>query len=250
VAHGLGLRALAWGLVRSKRKRILFAGVAVALLVVVRASPMALRMTRFLTRVPVLLCLAFGEAMEVLGPPTRLGHWAFTRLFLVSWTLNVVMTLNDGVVLPDDFRLLLGRPAQQRYACAVPVTVPPEYGMTLGLVPGDRLLGHNVHGNGFSYPPKRADYSQRLAYIPIPEGCTCTSIADAVDAHSTHRLFVAAEHTEDSIPGLLNTCANEQDVLRERVRRLAGDKRGYASRGLDSAGGDAGGHGLARPAAT
>ena len=91
---------------------------------------MALRMDRFLTRVPGLLCLSFGEAMEVLGSPTRIGHWAFAGLFLVSCTLKVVMTLSDGVVSPDDFTLLLSLPELQRQASALPVTVLLTQGRT------------------------------------------------------------------------------------------------------------------------
>jgi len=166
-------------------------------------------MDRFLTRVPGLLCLSLGEAMEVLGPPTRLGHWAFAGLFLLSCTLNVVMTLNDGVVSPDDFTLLLSRPELQRQASAFQVTVPPEYGMTLELVPGDRLLGYNLHGNGYSCPLCRADCSQRIVYIPIPQGSTCAEIADATEARATRYLFVAPERAGEWAPGLLSTCANE-----------------------------------------
>jgi len=125
------------------------------------------------------------------------------------------MELNDGVVSPDDFTLLLFRPELQHQASAFQVTVPPEYGMTLELVPGDRLLGYNLHGNGYSCPLCRADCSQRIVYIPIPQGSTCAEIADATEARATRYLFVAPERAGEWAPGLLSTCANEQDVLRD-----------------------------------
>ena len=86
-------------------------------------------------------------------------------------------------------------------------------------------MGYNVHGNGFLYPLYRADYSQHLVYVPIPQGSTCAGIADAIEARGTRYLFVAPEHTEDWILSLLNQCATEKDVLRERVRGLYVVKR-------------------------
>jgi hypothetical protein len=226
VAYGLGMPALVWGLVRSKRQRILFVGFAIALVLIVQASPTAVWLTRFLTWVPALLCLSSAEAVQVLGPASRPVRWCFAGLFAAASALNVGMTLNYNLLSPDDFKIMLSRPALEREASALPVTVPAEYGMALGLVPGDAVLGYNVYGNGFTYPLYRADYSQRLAYVPIPEGSTCASIADAMEARGTRYLFVAPVHTEDWILSLLNKCANEQDVLRERVRGLYVDKRG------------------------
>lgn len=164
--------------------------------------------------------------MEGLGPASRLVRWAFAGLLTAACALNVSMTLNYNIVSPDDFKAMLNKPALQRQASDLQVTVPPEYAMALALVPPDAVLGYNVHGNGFTYPLYRADYSQHLVYVPIPPGSTCDSIADAMRARGTRYLFVAPEHTEDWILGLLNTCANEQDVLRERVRGLYVDKRG------------------------
>ena len=135
------------------------------------------------------------------------------------------MTCNGGVGSPDDFKLLRARPVLQREACGSPVAVPDEYAMALGFVPRDAILGLNVHANGSTYPLCRVDYSQRLAYIPIPEGSTCDSMAGAVEARGTRYLFVASEHTEDWILSLLNRCATEKEVLRERARGLYVIKR-------------------------
>lgn len=225
VAYGLGMPALAWGLVRSKRLRILFAGFGIGLLLVVQASPTALWLTRFLAWVPALACLSLGEAVEAVGPASRLVRWASAGLFAAACALNVSTTLNYNIVSPDDFNDMLSLPALQREASGLHVTVPPEYAMALDLVPADAVLGYNVHGNGFTYPLYRADYSQHLAYVPIPPGSTCVSIADAMQARGTRYLFVAPEHTEDRTLSLLNACATEKDVLRERVRGLYVIKR-------------------------
>jgi len=226
VAYGLGMPALVWGLVRSRRQRILFVGFAIALVLIVQASPTAVWLTRFLTWVPALLCLSLAEAVQVLGAASRPVRWCFAGLLAAASALNVGMTLNYNLLSPDDFKIMLSRPALEREASALPVTVPVEYGMALGLVPRDAVLGYNVYGNGFTYPLYRADYSQRLAYIPIPPGSSCVDIAEAMEARGTRYLFVAPVHTEDWILSLLDACANEQDVLRERVRGLYVDKRG------------------------
>ena len=226
VAYGLGLPALAWGLARSSRQRILFAGFVVALLLVVQASPTALWLTRFLAWVPALLCLSIGEVVEALGPASRMVRWGFGALVAVACSLNVVATLNYGMVSPDDFEIMLSKPALQREAAELPVTVPAEYADALALVPEDAVLGYNVHGNGFIYPLYRAAYSQHLVYIPILPGATCAEIADTMEAHGTRYLFVAPEHTDDWTLGLLYGCANQGDVLRERVRGLYVVKRG------------------------
>jgi hypothetical protein len=225
VAYGLGVPALLWGLVRSRRQRILFAGFLVALVLIVQASPTSVWMTRFLAWLPALLCLTVGEAMEALGPASKSVRSGFAGLLLAACGLNVAMTLNYNTISPDDFRAMLRLPALERQSAALRESVPEEYAGALALVPGKAVLGYNVHGNGFTYPLYRADFSQRLAYVPIPAGSTCESIAAAMQARGTRYLFVAPEHTEDWILALLNDCATQQDVLRERTRGLYVVKR-------------------------
>jgi hypothetical protein len=217
--------ALIRGLVRSRWQRILSIGFAIALVLIVQASPTAAWLTRFLTWVPALLCLSVAEVMQELGPASRPVRWGFVGLLVAACGLNVAMMLNYNVISPDDFRAMLSLPALDRDAAALRVTVHDEYAMALELVPGDAVLGYNVHANGFIYPLYRADYSQRLAYVPIPAGSTCASIVEAMEARGTRYLFVAPEQTEDWILGLLNECATQQDVLRERIRGLYVVKR-------------------------
>jgi hypothetical protein len=177
-------------------------------------------MTRFLTWVRALLCLSVADAMKELGPASRPVRWGFVGLLATTCGLNVAMTLNYNAVSPDDFKAMLSLPALDRETAVLGVTVPDEYAMALEFVPRDAILGFNVHASGSTYPLYRVDYSQRLAYIPIPEGSTCESIAAAREARGTRYLFVAPEHTEDWILSLLNRCATEKDVLRERARGL------------------------------
>jgi hypothetical protein len=225
VAYGLGVPALIWGLVRSRRQRILAVGFAIALVLMVQASPTAVWMTRFLSWVPALLCLSVGEVMQEFDPASRAARWGFVGLLSAACGLNVAMTLNYNTISLDDFRTMLSLPALDRESSAFGETVPDEYAAALEIVPRDTILGYNVHGNGFTYPLYRADYSQRLVYVPIPDGSTCGSVADSIEARGTRYLFVAPEHTEDWILTLLNQCATEKDVLRERVRGLYVVKR-------------------------
>jgi hypothetical protein len=116
--------------------------------------------------------------------------------------------------------------------------------MALEPIPGGGLMGYNIHGDGFTFPLYGADDSLRIVYIPIPLGSTCAHITEAMEARGTRRLFVASEHTEQRILSLLNTCAHEQEVPRERVRGPYVAKPGWASRSVPGPGGDDGGDGI------
>jgi hypothetical protein len=202
-------------------------------------------MPRFLALVPALCCLAMAEGMQALAPATRLVRWGMAGLFAASGP-NVAMAPTHSIVSLDDFDGMLCRPALQRKAATLEVTIPPEFAMALEIVARNEVLGYTVHSNEFIYPLSLADYSQHLAYVPIPEGSTCDSIVAAIEARGTRYLFVGPEHTEDRIPGLLNECATEKDVLRERVRGLYVVKRDLALRGVAGPGGDGCGDGLVR----
>jgi hypothetical protein len=174
---------------------------------------------------PALFSLAIGFAFDGVLAGVRPAQAAFGVLFIGASAANFLMMLNYNAFPLSTFQDMLALPALQRESARLSLKVPEEYALALELVPGDAILGYNVHGNGFTYPLYRADYSQRLVYVPIPPGSTCDSIADAMEARGTRYLFVAPEHTEDWVLGLLNACANEQDVLRERIRGLYVVKR-------------------------
>ncbi len=192
VAYGLGVPALIWGLVRSRRQRILSVGFAIALVLIVQASPTAVWMTRFLAWVPALLCLSVGEVMQELGPASRPVRWGFVGLLAAACGLNVAMTLNYNTISPDDFGAMLSLPALAR-----------EF------VGARRDGSGRVRRGARDRPPRCSSWATTctamaspirstaptipsdLAYVPIPEGSTCESIADAIEARGTRYLFVA-----------------------------------------------------------
>jgi hypothetical protein len=225
VAYGLGLPALVWGLVRRPAARVLFAGFVVSLLVLFFSSPTSPWNMRYAIWFPALFSVAIGLAFDGALASLRPARAAFGVLFIGASAANFLMMLNYNAFPLATFQDMLALPALQRDSARLSLKVPEEYAWALEIVPREDILAYNVHGNGFIYPLYRADYSQRLVYVPIPEGSTCGSIADAVEARGTRYLFVAPEHTEDWILSLLNQCATEKEVLRERVRGLYVVKR-------------------------
>jgi len=225
VAYGLGLPALAWSMWRRPAVRVLLAGFVLALVTLLFSSPSTPYNMRYAIWFPALLCLAVGFAFDGVLNVVRPARAAFGALFVVTSALNFLMMLNYNAFPPSTFFTLLEMPTLQRESSVLPLKVPQEYSRALEIIPGEDLLGFNVHGNGFTYPLYRADYSQRLVYIPIPDGSTCESIASSMEQRGTRYLFVAPEHTEDWILTLLNTCATKGTSLRERVRGLYVVKR-------------------------
>jgi hypothetical protein len=225
VAYGLGVPALAWGVVRRPWTRVLFAGFVASLLVLFFSSPTSPWNMRYAIWFPALLTLAVGFAFDGILSVVRPAQIGFGLLFAACSAANFVMMLNYNWLPPSSFEAMLALPPLQRESARLTLKVPQEYAAALDIVPREDILGYNVHANGFVYPLYRADYSQHLAYVPIPEGSTCDSIASAIEARGTRYLFVAPEHTEDWILGLLNECATEKLVLRERVRGLYVVKR-------------------------
>ncbi len=225
VAYGLGLPALAWSVWRRSGARVLLAGFVLALLVLFFSSPTSPWNMRYAIWFPALLCLAIGFAFDGVLNVVRPARAAFGALFVVASVLNFLMMLNYNAFPPSTFHALLALPTLQRESAVLPLKVPQEYSRALEIVPRESILGYNVHSNGFTYPLYRADYSQHLVYVPIPEGSTCESIASSMEERGTRYLFVAPEHTEDWILTLLNTCAMEKTPLRERVRGLYVVKR-------------------------
>ncbi len=225
VAYGLGLPALVWGTVRRWSVRLLLAGFAAALLVLFFSSPDSPWNMRYAIWFPALMALAIGSAFEGLFSGRRWPSLAFGALFVAASGANFLMMLNYNAFSPAAFQAMLSLPARERESADLESKVPEEYRLALEIVTSDDRMGYNVHGNGFLYPLYRADYSQHLVYVPIPQGSTCAGIADAIEARGTRYLFVAPEHTEDWILSLLNQCATEKDVLRERVRGLYVVKR-------------------------
>jgi hypothetical protein len=98
--------------------------------------------------------------------------------------------------------------------------MPSEYENALVYVPNDAILGYNTHANGFIYPLYRADFSQRLVYLPFEASDSCELIKARMVERSARYLFVAPEHSSDLNIARLGECAAEGDVIQERARGL------------------------------
>ena len=120
---------------------------------------------------------------------------------------------------------MLSLPVWQRDSGRFHLRAPVQYEHAYTYVPGDAVLGYNVHQNGFIYPLYRADFSQRLVYIPLSEADTCEAIAEAMEAHGTRYLFVAPEHSDDGLIRQLRACAASPSPIRERANGLYVVKR-------------------------
>jgi len=219
-AYGLGLPALGWALLRKPEIRPLIAGFTLSLLVLFlsdRPSPWNMR---YVIWFPAVFALSFAAYLDWLPEFLDGYRRALIVLLTIAMGLNFVMTINEGRVGPEDFQAMLSRSIWEREAAYLRLTVPEEYAHALEFVPRDAILGYNVTGNGFIYPLYRADFSQRLAYIPLTGDETCDEVAHALEVHGTRYLFIAPEHTDDGVLGLLGRCASSQTVIRERARGL------------------------------
>jgi hypothetical protein len=112
---------------------------------------------------------------------------------------------------------MLARSVWDRHAGLLHVRAPLEYESVYRYVPADAVLGYNLTANGFVYPLYRADFSQRLVYVPFTPADSCESIAQAMASRGTRYLFVAPEHSEDLNIARLRECAADGSVLRERA---------------------------------
>lgn len=219
-AYGLGLPALAWMLVRRSDTRLLFAGFTFSLLVLFlsdRPSPWSMRYAIWF---PAVFAMAFAAALDDLPAlPTSYSR-ILISLTTITLGLNFVMTVNEGRVGPEDFLAMLSRPVWDRQAAYLRLTVPEEYAYALEFVPREAVLGYNVNSNGFAFPLYRADFSQRLVYIPLSPDESCDEVAQALQSQGTRYLFVAPEQTDDGIRAMLGRCAGSASVIRERARGL------------------------------
>jgi hypothetical protein len=120
---------------------------------------------------------------------------------------------------------MLALPLRERDAALFRDNIPDPYPLANQIVPSQDLLGYNVFGNGFTYPLYRADFSQRIVYIPFTNSSSCEHVAEAMEARGTRYLLVAPEHTEDDKIALLQACADAGNVIQERARGLYVVKR-------------------------
>jgi hypothetical protein len=216
VIYGMGLPALAWGMVRNRRIRILAVGFTISFLAIMisnRASPWNMR---YVVWFPALLCLALAAVFDWFPDELKVAKQGLSFLFVICLALNLVMTVTYNLIPIRTFEEMLSRSVWERDAALLDVYMPDEYFSALEIVGSEERLGYNVHANGFVYPLYRSDYSQDLVYVPFSPVDSCDNIANEMRVRGTRYLMVAPEHTEDEKILLLQRCALAGDVIRER----------------------------------
>jgi hypothetical protein len=216
VVYGMGLPALAWGMVRNRRIRILAVGFTISFLAIMisnRASPWNMR---YVVWFPALLCLALAAVFDWFPDELKVAKQGLSFLFVICLALNLVMTVTYNLIPIRTFEEMLSRSVWERDAALLDVYMPDEYFSALEIVGSEERLGYNVHANGFVYPLYRSDYSQDLVYVPFSPVDSCDNIANEMRVRGTRYLMVAPEHTEDEKILLLQRCALAGDVIRER----------------------------------
>ena len=218
--YGLGLAAILYACLTRSGFRPLALGFLLSLLVLmlsIRPSPFNLR---YLLWFPAVACLAYACWLEDLPSHPRVIPVAAAVMFCAALALNLATTLNYNRVSLDRFGLMLERPLWERQAALLKLNMPPEYEHAILFGPADELLGYNVGDNGFVYPLFRADYRQRLIYIPVSGADDCGSIAAHMRQHGTDYLFVAEGHTSGEVIQQVRDCAQDGGLMMEESRGL------------------------------
>lgn len=225
-AYALGLPAVGWALWRRPSMRTLALGFTVSLLFLfmsTRPSPWSMR---YVIWFPALFSYAFASFIEYLRPWSYFAARSILGLLVLTLALNMASMLNYGRISPEDFDRMVRLPTADRDAASLRINMPVEYEKSLAIVPRDALLGYNVHSNGFIYPLYRADLSQHLVYVPFSLDGTCEELAEAMSDRGTRYLFVAPEHSSDSVLSFLRRCGDSESIIRERSRGLYVIKQG------------------------
>ncbi len=218
-AYGVGLPTLLWGLIRRRHVRWLAITFGLGLVVIFlsdRPSPWNLR---YVIWFPALFSLAFAEWVDYLRQADGWLVRAAAVLTIVTVGLNFAMTLNYGILRPDQFQQMLERSVWDRQSATLKVNMPAEYENAIVYVPKHALLGYDVSSNGFIYPLYRADFSQPIVYVPFDASDSCQMIVKKMTLRGTRYLFVAPEHTPDAKIAQLQTCSETPSSgLRQRAR--------------------------------
>jgi hypothetical protein len=222
-SYGLGIASLAWAFVRHRKLRILILAFGVSLATLFMSSPITPFNMRYTTWFPAILSLTFASLFDAIPHRMKLERGAFAGIFSLCLALNIVMTLNYNRITPDHFSRMLSVPVLARDAAKLHLDVPSYYEEALELVPRTETLGFHVHGNGFVYPLYRADFSQRLAFIPfytsVEEGCEM--LRKSLNEKDIYWLFVGVAKEESVL--FAERCV-EEGVLEFRGERLYGLK--------------------------
>jgi hypothetical protein len=215
LAYGLGIPAFVWAIIRNRHHRqlagvFLISGIALWL-----SAPNSPWNMRYFIWFPAIFALGIGLVFDWMAPISRRLFRALRVMLLAGLALNVIMTLNYNLITIPQFEAMLRLPVWERSAAALDVHVPDEYRNALAEVPASSLLGYNVTDNGFVYPLFRADFAQRIVYIPITPLDSCAEIGDRMRQSGTRYLMVASVQSADSIISKLQACGNSGKVLRE-----------------------------------
>ena len=218
--YGLGLASLVWALLSRRSFPPLAFGFLLSLLVLmlsIRPSPFNMR---YLLWLPAAASLAYACWLDDLPSRPRVLPIVARVAFSAALALNLAMTLNYNRVSLDRFGLVLERPLWERQAALLKLNMPSEYEHAILFAPAGEPLGYNVGSNGFIYPLFRADYQQRLVYVPVGAFDDCGYIAARMRERGTRYLFVAEGHTPGQIISRVRACAQEGDSLAEESRGL------------------------------
>jgi hypothetical protein len=200
VSYGLGLVALAWGLIRRRSIRMLAAGFSLSFLVLYMSTRPSPWNMRYAIWFPALFAVSLAALYDWMSAKSPRLHRVMLYLLMFSLGANVIVTLNYGRVPLDQFQRMLELPTLERDAARLHVTVPNQYETALKIVPEEDLLGYNVHDNGFIYPLYRADFSQHLVFVPLAEVDNCADVRRVMDQADTEWLFIwRADYEKASI---------------------------------------------------
>ena len=225
LSYGMGLAATAWAFGVDRRFRFLALGFCLSMLFLMASNTTSPWNMRYFIWLPALFAIGLGiflDRIEEMGRNRRRG---LAILFGFGLVMNAVMTVNYNLVSMQEVARMLELPVGERDAGRFHVRAPDEYESAYDYVPRDSLLGYNVHENGFIYPLYRADFSQRLVYVPVSASDSCERIAQAMEERGTRYLFVAPEHTDDHLIEKLRECAATVSPIRERASGLYVVKR-------------------------
>ena len=190
LAYGIGLPTMVWALVRLRIVRVVVIGFIVSMAVLflsARASPWNMR---YATWFPAMLCLTTACFLQALPSELRGERRALGALLVLGATLNVLPTLVYGRIPLDEFKRMLAKPALERSAAGLYLTIGDTYEFAVATVPDDEVLGYHVSSNGFIYPLYGADLSQPVAYIPFGPTTPCPQLVEAVQEAGTRWLFL------------------------------------------------------------
>jgi hypothetical protein len=204
--HILGVPATIWALIRRKNLRVLILGFVITLLALfysTRPSPFNMR---YVIWFPAILAFGFASLYDQISTQYRIERLIFSSIFAFCLGCNLLLTMNYNRITIEQFTLMLNTAVVDRDAAKLSVYVPDEYKEALETVPNTDTLGYNVSLDGLIYPLYRADFSQRVVYIPISGDDGCEVIAAEMQNAGTKWLFTAETMTETSVRSKLQEC--------------------------------------------